>query len=360
MVHCGINGLFATLLLTILAFTQIGICTGSRVRRMVHGTKFNEKSPIVLLHIKELGSDNRVAKSTCSGSLITAQHVLSAAHCFTVNNGSSVINKKIVELHLYIGLLRGNRDLKRFLMRGSGRGRGRGPRRGRAVHGSAKYTVGLDSISIQKDWYHSISYKRDERKPLSDIAIIKLPEPVNLSTINAVTAKLFAPNNTNWYPNKIPGTAMGWGFLKNHGVRKKGLRKADITTMTLWNCRREADKLKIYSGTMRIPDVFCGIGEKKPSTSERPQICNGDSGGPLFIKAAHGYVQMGINVWTDSRCDSDFNGFLRIADHIEFVKKTVGPDHNLEISKDFELVNRTEIINGKVYSSDGGDRYGRW
>ena len=215
----------------------------------------------------------------------------------------------------------------------------------RAVGGSARYTVGLDSISIQKDWYYSLSYKRDFKVQLNDIAVIKLPEPVNLRTINAVTAKIFAPKNATWYPNGIDGTAMGWGTLQpktryNYGVREKGLRKADITTRSLSDCQRKARELNYYHGTMLISDVFCGLGTSGRSASERPQICFGDSGGPLFIKHAQGYVQMGINVWVDSRCDRNFNGFLRIADHIDFVKRAVGRGHNLEISEDLGLLNK--------------------
>ena len=174
--------------------------------------------------------------------------------------------------------------------------------------------------------------------------MIKLPEPVNLRTINAVTAKIFAPKNATWYPNGIDGTAMGWGTLQpktryNYGVREKGLRKADITTRSLSDCKRKARELNYFHGTMLISDVFCGLGTSGRSASERPQICFGDSGGPLFIKHAQGYVQMGINVWVDSRCDRNFNGFLRIADHIDFVKRVVGRGHNLEISEDLGLLN---------------------
>ena len=77
MVHCNINRLFA-LLLTLLVSTQIGGLAGtaSRVRRMIHGTKFNKKSPIVLVRVKQRLPGAGVVESTCSGSLITTQHVL--------------------------------------------------------------------------------------------------------------------------------------------------------------------------------------------------------------------------------------------------------------------------------------------
>lgn len=332
MIHCNITRVFRPLLLALLVITQARVFAGthSRVRRMIHGTKFYTKSPIVFIRTKHRMPGNDATESTCSGSLITTQHVLSAAHCFTKNIGSRVTNKTIVEVNLYMGLLGGNRDLQKVTMRGMDE-----------VEGSARYTVGMDAISIQEHWYHSLAYKRHFKHQLNDIAVIKLPRPVDLSTTNVVTATLFAPKYTNWYPNFISATAMGWGLLQPktpYSSGEKGLRKADITTESLASCKSKARKMRFHRGTMMIADVFCGLGIRERSTSMRPQICFGDSGGPLFLKHAPGHVQLGVNVWVGSKCDRNFNGFLRIANHIDFVKKVVGLGYNLEISNDLRLI----------------------
>ena len=54
---------------------------------------------------------------------------------------------------------------------------------------------------------------------------------------------------------------------------------------------------------------------------------------------------MGVNVWVDQWCDSNFNGFLRIANHIDFIKKAVGVSTTLKISTDMRLIAGTSPLN---------------
>ena len=61
---------------------------------------------------------------------------------------------------------------------------------------------------------------------------------------------------------------------------------------------------------------------------------------------------MGVNVWVDDWCDSNFNGFLRIANHIDFIKKAVGVSTTLKISTDMRLIAGTsppsDAVGGQV------------
>ena len=166
-----------------------------------------------------------------------------------------------------MGLLNGGHDLQIVASDGIDK-----------VPGAVRYTVkSMDSISIQPGWYHPMSHKRNYSKKLYDIAVVTLPEPVNLRTIDVEIATLFAPSNLDWYPNGVEGTAMGWGILEsktdyNYGTRLKGLRKADITTQTLSSCKNESRALNYYRGTMLIRDVFCGTGTSERSDTKRPQV----------------------------------------------------------------------------------------
>ena len=109
---------------------------------------------------------------------------------------------------------------------------------------------------------------------------------------------------------------------------------------------------------MTIPDVFCGHGKIPDYGGSRPQICFGDSGGPLFLKHGNELTQVGINVWVDRTCSQNFNGFLRINEHIDWIKRNVKAGNPLDIisfqNLDVEINGQSDEELMRHFDYDGG------
>ena len=210
-----------------------------------------------------------------------------------------------------------------------------------------------DYLKINNWWFSNFDDKTRFMLPLSDIALINLPKNsvIDFSNTNTKPVYIFSPNymtNARNYwqeyqpyePKAKMALVVGWGLTaydKRQNVRQKAstLRKGIIKTEDSDTCGGLASKLNYHENTMKLPDIFCGSGvpqqpksdrryrtNKKSKSSRRknfptpiditPQICMGDSGGPIFFKYKRQLVQFGVSVWVDQKCTANFNGFLKI------------------------------------------------
>lgn len=203
------------------------------------------------------------------------------------------------------------------------------------------------NVIINAGWFHTLDYKRKHIAKLSDIALLKLDQTIDFKKTNTAQTKLFAPGvagNNNWYPQERNSIAVGWGLTRWPDSSKE-LKVAGIRTKSLSWCINKSNQMGFRAGTMTIPDVFCGHGKQSQYSQNRPQICFGDSGGPLFLKYGNELTQVGINVWVDRTCSQNFNGFLRINEHISWLKRhvKVGTPINIVTFQDLDSV----TVNGK-------------
>ena len=168
---------------------------------------------------------------------------------------------------------------------------------------------------------------------MADIAVIRLPKNINFKKSGSKIVSIFLDAESDRYNEGFKSKTdpdsrshqstnaivSGFGLTSTNKV---GFRKMRITTKSKNYCQNKAKSANIKPDMLNIPDVFCGQGLK------RSQICNGDSGGPIFVKNPRNgeLVQLGITVWADENCDDEFNGFMKVDGYVRWLEKVVEQD----------------------------------
>ncbi|XP_072158377.1 venom protease-like isoform X1 [Bemisia tabaci] len=193
----------------------------------------------------------------CGGTLITDQHVITAAHCV-----KELTYDPSHPEEGYEGLVAriGDLDLDD------------------SVDDGAKPVTILVSRS---EWHPKYSESWDGY----DIALLTLKTPVEFSDL-ARPACL--PTESVFYKNKDfegyhPFVA-GWGYTKEGGEKSNKLMQLQVPLLSTEECA----SLIASSGAMRLhEDSFCAYEEGKDS-------CQGDSGGPLMLFMDSKYYLYGV------------------------------------------------------------------
>ena len=175
----------------------------------------------------------------CSGVLIDATWVLTAAHC--------VVDRSTSAVELAVGAY----DLSRFS----------GPR------------ISAKRLIVHPD-YNTTNYQ-------NDIALIEMTQAANLPTIT-----LFSGLSKDGTPSDLIGimlTAIGWGMADGaeYWYYPKVLRQVDLPVLPDSYCN------KIYHTTLGSGQLCAGYYVGK-------DVCNGDSGGPVVTRIDEQWVHAGL------------------------------------------------------------------
>ena len=176
----------------------------------------------------------------CGGSLISSQHILTAAHCVDDMN---------------------KRDLRKY----------------KVTLGDHDLSTTSEAQSLRRGVSAIIFHRSfDPRKMDSDVAIVKMNAPVVFSpTIQPIGLVAAGSSHTGRLV-----TVAGWGTRAAGGGISNVLRKVKVRVVSRRSCQDAYPRL---TGTM-----VCASSPGKDS-------CQGDSGGPLFFCPSSGAcLQLGI------------------------------------------------------------------
>ena len=140
----------------------------------------------------------------------------------------------------------------------------------------------------------------------SDIALIKLPSPVNFTKV--IQPITLSCKSSNW----VGVTAIGNGYMLNKN-RAPILQYADkLKTISLFLCVFNYPKVAFRTG------IMCAVGLDESS------VCMGDSGGPLIDNDSNKLV--GITSFGPAHgCDFGLaQAFTRVSAYTKWIEKKTG------------------------------------
>merc|ERR1711988_105181 len=211
----------------------------------------------------------------CGGTILDANTVLSAAHCFHNGHQGVVV-----------------------------------------VAGSHKRNdnTGVQTSTISKAIYNQDA-KYNKANMDNDIVILKLKTALKFNANvqpACLPATTFAPEN-----KKSMSVVSGWGTLKAGGNLPDILQYVNVPMMTNADCKKTG-----YEASSIKPSMVCaGYKEGKKDS------CQGDSGGPLVVpksKSDDTAIIYGVVSWGAGCASPDLPGvYARVTKFIDWIKKNM-------------------------------------
>ncbi|CAD6997914.1 unnamed protein product, partial [Ceratitis capitata] len=227
--------------------------------RIVGGTNASPKEfPWIAVLFKS-------GKQFCGGSVITKNHILTAAHCVARMTSWDVA---AMTAHLGDYDIRTNYEVQHVVRR-------------------------IKRLVRHKGFDFSTLH--------NDIAILTVNEPMKFTyEVQPICLPTSSSQQSRSYSGKV-ATVAGWGSLRENGPQPSILQKVQIPIWANHDCARKYGRAA--PGGI-IESMVCAGQASKDS-------CSGDSGGPLIVNEGGRYTQVGIVSWVSAAVKANILASIR-------------------------------------------------
>ncbi|SPP85745.1 transmembrane protease serine 9 [Drosophila guanche] len=217
-------------------------------------------------------------KQFCGGSLITNNHILTAAHCV-----ARMTSWDVAALTAHLGDYNIRTDFE-------------------VQHVSRR----IKRLVRHKGFEFSTLH--------NDVAILTLSEPVPFThEIQPICLPTTPSQQSRSYSGQV-ATVAGWGSLRENGPQPSILQKVDIPIWANAECARKYGRAA--PGGI-IESMICAGQAAKDS-------CSGDSGGPMIINDGGRYTQVGIVSWGIGCGKGQYPGvYTRVTSLLPWIYKNI-------------------------------------
>ncbi|XP_011212391.2 serine proteinase stubble [Bactrocera dorsalis] len=217
-------------------------------------------------------------KQFCGGSVITKNHILTAAHCVSRMTSWDVA---AMTAHLGDYDIRTNYEVQHVVRR-------------------------IKRLVRHKGFDFSTLH--------NDIAILTVNEPIKFTyEVQPICLPSSSSQLSRSYSGKV-ATVAGWGSLRENGPQPSILQKVQIPIWANHDCARKYGRAA--PGGI-IESMVCAGQASKDS-------CSGDSGGPLIVNEGGRYTQVGIVSWGIGCGKGEYPGvYTRITSLLPWIYKNI-------------------------------------